>query len=127
MSFTNTINPDGSITTTDGTNYINNNGNGSYSTTRSLTNTTVNVGGIDISCNNTVNSFTNNYIIFGGGGRPVFGEDGKNALQIESGKTITSLINLGSFCGGGGGAGGGGAGGAGGGGGGGGAAAAAGV
>ena len=100
MSFTNTINPNGSITDSQGipdTNYITNNGNGSYSTKNDLTDTSLDTGGIDI--NDTITKFTNNNIIFGGGGSR---QDGKNALQIESGKTITSLINLGSFCGGGG-------------------------
>ena len=39
MSFTNTINPDGTVTTTNGTNYIPNNGNGIYSTTNTITDT----------------------------------------------------------------------------------------
>ena len=93
MSFTNTINPDGSIT---GSN-ISTSGTGVYSTNSNLTTTSLNTGGIDI--NDTITSFTNNNIIFGGGGSV---SDGQNALQIESTQNITSLINLGSFCGGGG-------------------------
>lgn len=101
MTFINIINSNGSI--------IGDNITGSggvYSSISSLINTTLNSGGIDISGN--VTSFTNSYIIFGGGGggTDISGNVGQNALQVESGKTITTLINSGSFCGGGGGGGG---------------------
>lgn len=90
MPFVNYINPDGTFT---GTN-INN-----TQTVSDLINTNLDNGGINIKA--SIDSFTNNKIIFGGGGSS--NNSGTNALEIDSGKTITSLINLESFCGGGGG------------------------
>jgi hypothetical protein len=72
----------------------------SYAITFNLTDTNKNTGGINV-FNGNLNSLTNKgYIIFGGGGEASLG---KNALQIDSTSTITSLVNTGSFCGGGGG------------------------
>jgi hypothetical protein len=89
-------------------------GTSNIQTNNNLTNTLLITGGINILGN--LDTFTNNHIIFGGGGNSS-NKNGKNAFQLESSYTITQLINLGKFCGGGGGYGSGGIGGAGGGGG----------
>jgi hypothetical protein len=73
---------------------------GNPSTQGDLTTTSINTGGYLVSGTGTLDSFTNNSTILGGGGQ---GQSGKNALQIDSLATITTLINTGSFCGGGGG------------------------
>jgi len=86
-------------------------------------NTTVSTNSIDTAVNRVLyqatgsfTTFTNNAILLGGGGGSYL--DGAHALQIETGITVTNVINTGSLTGGGGGGGpGGGAGGGGGGGG----------
>jgi hypothetical protein len=103
MSFYCTISGSGS------SNPIVTGGGGTYSTTAALTNTNLDTGGIGI-IGTTITQLTINYTIFGGGGRgatvasgTIQGNSGKNALQIETSTTVTSLINLGNLCGGGGG------------------------
>jgi len=75
-------------------------------TISSSSNTSLDNGGIDINGNGTLTLFKNNDIIFGGGGS--LGSlnapfPGSNALQIEEGIIISTIINMGSLCGGGGG------------------------
>lgn len=103
MSFTNTI--DASNSTYSGTNI--NGSDSKFFTTSSLTDTSLNYGGVDIIGDGSITSFLNYNIIFGGGGTsPNYGGttsyDGTNAVQIETNVEIITFQNLGSLCGGGG-------------------------
>jgi hypothetical protein len=109
MSFVNVINASGTISS--GTNLSQSSAYNFY-TNSSLTNTSLNTGGIDISGN--INSLTinsSNSIYGGGGGRGErssslatrFGRNGGHSIKIESSIQVSNITNLGILCGGGGG------------------------